>query len=68
MIKTYALQTLIALASAATTVGLLAAAAEERTTAPSTTCPVVESVLAGALPFAAPAQPAPDASAPQVDA
>lgn len=65
MIKTYALQTLVALVSAAAMVSLLAAAADDRAAAPSTTCPMVESILAGALPFAAPAVQASDAGAPR---
>jgi hypothetical protein len=71
MIRTYALQTLLAVASAVATVGLLAAgAAGDRALAPSTACPLVDSILAGALPFAAAPQPASGAAAgaPQTDA
>jgi len=57
MIRTYAVQTLLAVASAAVTVGLLTTAAEGRTPAAPAACPVADSLTAGALPFAVSPQP-----------
>lgn len=64
MIRTYALQTVMAVASAAVTVGLLTTSAEGRAPSAPAACPVADSLTAGALPFAAPLQPEDSATTP----
>ncbi|HEX4508887.1 MAG TPA: hypothetical protein VH328_02365 [Burkholderiaceae bacterium] len=62
MIRTYVLQTLLAVASATVTMSLLASGHVDRTPAAARACPVTQSLLAGALPLDAPPPAPPGAS------